>query len=129
MKGLKIIPMFAALLVLSYIGVSFVRQNPEDVIVRFGARATQPYALGFVVLTSVLVGMIFAGALCSIELIVLYMQNKRMKRKLFPRAPAPESMVSAMLGKRLAEDLNDDVEERIRDSGEPRNDSGGNTVP
>lgn len=129
MKGLKVIPMFAGLLLLSYIGVMFVRQNPEDVVVRFGARAVPPTALGFVILTSVLVGMIFAGALCSIELIVLYMQNKKMKRKLFPRGSDQTGIVSSVLSNRLADDLNDDVDERLRDSAEPRNESNGNTIP
>jgi uncharacterized integral membrane protein len=124
MKGLKVIPMFAVLLLLSYLGVMFVRQNPEDVIVRFGEKATSPTALGFVILTSVLAGMIFAGALCSIELMVLYMQNQRMKRKLFPRAPST-GVVSSMLGKRLAQDLNEDIDERLRDAAEPRNETTG----
>lgn len=124
MKGLKIIPMFAALLLLSYIGVVFVRQNPQDVVVRFGERASPSAALGFVILTSVLVGMIFAGALCSIELIVLYMQNQRMKRRLFPHQPKP-NVLSGMLGKRLDEELDEDVDAKIRDVSEPHNDQTG----
>lgn len=129
MKGLKIIPLFAVLVFLSYIGVAFVHQNPADVVVRFGQKSTSPTALGFVILTSILAGMIFAGLLCSIELMVLYMQNQRMKRKLFPRSPAPRGAVSSMLGGRLNETLNEDVEERIRNTSEPRDDTNGGTLP
>jgi uncharacterized integral membrane protein len=130
MKGLKIIPLFFALIVLSYLGMMFVRQNPQDVIVRFGDKSTSPTALGFVILTSALVGMIVAGALCSVELMVLYMQKKKMKRKLFPRSPGAETgVVPSLLTKRLSEDLNDDVDERLRDASEPRNDNTGSGLP
>lgn len=117
MKGLKIIPMFAVLLLLSYVGVIFVRHNPEDVVVRFGNLETPSTALGFVILTSVLVGMIFAGALCSVELMVLYLQNQKMRRKLFPHTPKPTGLIG--LTKSLEENLADDVDELIRDSQEP----------
>lgn len=82
MKGLRIIPAFAALLFLSYLGVLFVRLNPQEVVVRFGNSTTPSTALGFVILTSVLVGMIFSGLLCSAEMLMLYVQNQRMKRRL-----------------------------------------------
>ncbi len=128
MKGLKIIPMFAFLLVLSYLGVMFVRDNPLDVVVRFGSHTMPSTALGFVILTSLLAGMIFAGALCSVELMVLYMQNQKMKRKLFPRSPPARSAVSSLLGKQLTEDLNEDIDERIRDISEPGGDPSGSRI-
>ncbi len=125
MKGLRIIPMFAFLLVLTYLGVMFVQDNPADVAVRFGKSSTPSTALGFVILSSVLVGMILAGALCSIQLMVLYMQNQKLRRKVFPHATAGTGMISSMLGNRLNEDLREDVDERLRDSSEPRNDTTG----
>jgi uncharacterized integral membrane protein len=82
MKGLKIIPMFLILIILTYIGMLFVEANREEVSIQFGHYQSPPAALGFMVLTSMLVGMIVAGFLCSIELLALFMQNKNLKRRL-----------------------------------------------
>ena len=88
MKGLKIIPMFAGLLFLSYLGVMFVRENPEEVLVQFWGWQSSSTALGFVILTSALVGMIVSGLLCSVELLVLYMQNQKLKRMVVSSEPS-----------------------------------------
>ena len=81
MKGLKIIPLFLVLLVCTYVGILFVEANRDEVTVRFGAYQAGPAALGLVVLTSILLGMLVAGILCSFELMVLVMQNRRLRRK------------------------------------------------
>ncbi len=83
MKGLKIIPFFLVLILLSYVGVLFVQLNPAEIsVVFFGGYESPPLAMGFVVLTSALVGMLLAGVLCLLELVVLYVQNKSLRRKL-----------------------------------------------
>ena len=82
MKGLKIIPMFLVLIILSYVGMLFVEANRDEVAIHFGSYISPPMALGFVVLTSVLLGMVFAGLLCIVELGALYLQNKGLRRKL-----------------------------------------------
>lgn len=85
MKGLKIIPIFTVLLTCTYLGTVFVERNRDPVSIIFGNSVqTPPAALGLVVLTSVLLGMILAGALCSIELMVLVMENRRLKKGLLP---------------------------------------------
>lgn len=86
MKGLKIIPMFITLMALAYLGIIFVRHNPDEVSVRLGQMVTPPAQLGFVILSSILAGMVTAGLLCSVELLVLYVQNQRLKRKLTSQA-------------------------------------------
>lgn len=92
MKGLKIIPMFVALLFFTYLGVVFVRYNSEEVVVRFWRSESPSTALGFVILTSILVGMVLAGILCSIELLFLYVQNQKLKRRLRSlEGPSPHS--------------------------------------
>ena len=82
MKGLKIIPMVLSILALAYAGVLFVNANNEEVIVKFGNHESPRMAVGFVVLTSAFVGMVISGLLCSVELFALYLQNKRLKRKI-----------------------------------------------
>lgn len=89
MKGLKIIPMFLVLIVLSYFGIGFVEANREHVVINFGGYQSHPTALGFTVLTSVLAGMLIAGFLCSIELLALTIQNKRLKNKLKDKRADP----------------------------------------
>ncbi len=126
MKGLKVIPLFGFLIVLTYVGVSFVRQNPQDVVVKFGERATSPTALGFVILTSILGGMVFAGILCSLELMILYMENKKMRRKLFPRHPAS---TGGALGKKMTDEYTGDIDEGLRQSAEPRDETTGSHQP
>ncbi|MCB0403286.1 MAG: LapA family protein [Bdellovibrionales bacterium] len=83
MRGLKIIPLFLVLIVFSYIGVIFVQNNPDEMVIRFfNQYESPPLALGFIILTSALVGMVVAGILCVLELVVLYLQNKSLRRKL-----------------------------------------------
>ena len=81
MKGLKIIPVFIILLLCTYLGILFVEANRENVVVSFGKYQSTAMPLGLVILTSVLVGMVAAGLLCSIELVILLMQNQRLKRR------------------------------------------------
>ena len=81
MKGLKIIPVFVILLLCTYLGILFVEANRENVVVSFGKYQSTAMPLGLVILTSVLVGMVAAGAMCSIELIILMLQNRKLKRR------------------------------------------------
>ncbi len=90
MRGLRIIPMFIGLIILSYFGMWFVDLNRNEVTLNIGPHTTQPTALGFVVLTSILLGMVVSGLFCSVEILALYMQNRRLKRKLpTSKAAAP----------------------------------------
>jgi len=81
MKGLKIIPVFVVFLVLTYLGVLFVNANSDPVVVRLLRWESPPVALGLVLLTAVLIGMVAAGALCSIELILLALENRKLRRR------------------------------------------------
>ncbi len=81
MRGLKIIPVFVILLLCTYLGILFVEANRENVVVSFGKYQSAAMPLGLVVLSSVLVGMVAAGALCSIELVILLLQNQKLKRR------------------------------------------------
>jgi uncharacterized integral membrane protein len=81
-KGLKIIPAFLVLIFFSYLGLMFVEANREEVVIHFANSQSVATPLGFVILTSVLIGMVFAGCLCSVEMLFLYIQNRRLKRKL-----------------------------------------------
>ena len=93
MKGIKIIPLFLLLIASTYVGMLFVEANREEVTIQFGNWQSNPTAIGFVVLTSVLVGMMISGLLCSIELFALYVQIKRLKRKI-PKPTAPGTAVA-----------------------------------
>jgi len=81
-KGLKVIPMFLILILFSYVGALFVERNPDPVSINFLRFVTPPAKLGLVVLSSMMLGMIAAGLLCSIELLALFVQNKNLRRKL-----------------------------------------------
>lgn len=89
MKGLKIIPLFLGLIVLSYLGMLFVEANRDEVVITFWGKTSSPTAQGLVVLTSALVGMLICGALCSVELLVLYAQNRKLRRRLAQLGPNP----------------------------------------
>ena len=92
MRGLRIIPMFIGLIILSYFGMWFVELNRDPVVLNLGSRQTPPTALGFVVLTAILIGMVVAGLFCSIELLALYMQNRRLKSRVpGPKVSAPST--------------------------------------
>ena len=82
MKGLKIIPLFLLLMIFSYAGMRFVEANRIPVEIAFFKYKSEPTAVGLVVLTSVLVGMVICGFLCCIELLSLYMKNKMLRRKI-----------------------------------------------
>lgn len=82
MKGLKIIPLFLVLIALTYSGMLFVHSNGDEITVKLGEYSFPPTAIGFVVLTSIFVGMVVCGVLCSIEMLALYVQNRRLKKKL-----------------------------------------------
>ncbi len=83
MKGLKIIPMFLGLMVLTYLGMQFVEANHDDVSISLGSYyQSLPMPLGFVVLTSILIGMIVCGVLCAVELLALYVHNRRLRRRV-----------------------------------------------
>ena len=82
MKGLKIIPLFLALMVLVFLGMKFVDANRDEVVVVFAHLQSPPTPLGFVILTSTLLGMVVCGALCTIELLALYVQNRKLRARL-----------------------------------------------
>lgn len=82
MRGLRIIPLFIGIIILSYFGMWFVELNGNLVVVNFHNYQTPPTKLGFVVLTAVLIGMVIAGLFCSIELLALFMQNRRLRARL-----------------------------------------------
>jgi uncharacterized integral membrane protein len=82
MRGLKIIPLFIGLILFSYLGVTFVEANRTEVAISFGNFQWPPTAVGFVVLTSALAGMVLAGALCSIEILALFLRINRLRRRL-----------------------------------------------
>lgn len=82
MKGLKIIPVFLLLIVVSYCGTLFIDANPEGTIIRFFDYSSPPAKLGLVVLTSILIGMSLAGFLCSIEILTLHFSNRTLRKKL-----------------------------------------------
>ena len=83
--------MFLGLIILAYVGLIFVEANREEVVIRFWNSQSHPTALGFVVLTSALIGMVFSSCLCSVEIIMLHLQNRKLKRRILalrPSAPA-----------------------------------------
>lgn len=82
MKGLKIIPIFLVLIVLTYTGMLFVQANSDMVSVQLGGHTIGPMASGFMVLSSVFLGMVVCGLLCSVEMLGLYVQNRKLKKKL-----------------------------------------------
>ena len=84
-------------------GIQFVEANRDEVMVTVGNWQSRPVALGFVVITSFFIGMVFSAALSLTELLRLYIINHRLKRKLadFERnqpteisSTAPESDIS-----------------------------------
>jgi uncharacterized integral membrane protein len=97
MKGLKIIPMFLFLIILTYFGVLFVQANGTEVIIKLGTSETPPTPIGFVVLTSVLLGMFVCGIFCSIELLALHMQNRKLRRYL-PQKPTAPAQTTTPVG-------------------------------
>lgn len=97
MKGLKIIPVFLFLMISTYAGMLFIEANRDQVIIHLGSYSSPPTATGFVVLTNILIGMVLCGLFCSVEILALYMQNRRLKRRLelLPKKLAKEAMDKA----------------------------------
>ena len=81
MKSLKLIPIFFLLLVLTYFGVQFVEANRDEVFVTLGSWQSRPMSLGFVILTSFFFGSLFSALLSATELLRLYVETSRLKRK------------------------------------------------
>jgi len=81
MKSLKLIPAFFLLMVLTYFGVQFVEANRDEVIVNLGSWSSRPVTLGFVILTSFFLGTLFSALLSATELLRLYVETHRLKRK------------------------------------------------
>jgi|GEM_PF-2905165 len=82
MRGLKTIGVFIALIGLTYLGVTFVEANREEVILEIGKYRHGPSALGFVVMSSVLIGLVLGALLGSFEILSLLMQNQALKKRL-----------------------------------------------
>jgi hypothetical protein len=82
MKPFRIIPLLVVLLILVYLGVMFVEANQEQVILTIGTHQTNPTRLGFVVMTSVLLG-IFAGAILATgQIALLFFQNRSLRKRI-----------------------------------------------
>lgn len=81
MKSLKLIPVFFLLLILTYFGVQFVEANRESVYVNLGSWQSRPMSLGFVILTSFFFGSLFSAILSATEILRLYVETSRLKRK------------------------------------------------
>jgi uncharacterized integral membrane protein len=88
MKGLKVIPAFLFLLGCTYVGTLFVEANREPVTVNFLSWSAGPAALGMVVMTSALAGMAIAGLFCSVEVLMVLWENRRLRRRLAEALPA-----------------------------------------
>jgi uncharacterized integral membrane protein len=115
MRGLvKVIPMFIALIVLSFLGTLFVLANQDSVSINLGTTKTPPVALGLVVLTSVLIGMIASGILCSVEVLALFMQNKALRKKLAATRNVPPPKLDTPL-------LNNPIETPVEPNHTPPN--------
>ncbi len=82
MKGLRIIPLLAVLLFLVYLGVLFVEANQEQVILSLGTYQTQPTRLGFVVMTSVLLGVFLGALLASAQVVLLFLTNRSLRKRV-----------------------------------------------
>ncbi|MBY0370125.1 LapA family protein [bacterium] len=82
MKALKIIPFLIIVLLLVYFGLLFVENNQDPVSLHFGARTTPSARLGFVVMTSVLVGIILGISLAAAQVGLLLFQNRSLRKRL-----------------------------------------------
>jgi uncharacterized integral membrane protein len=82
MRGLKLIAVFILLIGFTYLGVVFVEANREEVILEIGKYRTNPSALGFVVMSSTLIGLVLGALLGSFEILSLLMQNQNLKKRL-----------------------------------------------
>lgn len=82
MRALKIIPLLVILLLLVYFGVLFVEANPEQVILTLGTHQTNPTRLGFVVMTSVLLGILAGAVLAVGQVVLLSLQNRSLRKRI-----------------------------------------------
>ncbi len=82
MRGLRIIPFLVVLLVLVYYGVGFVEANSEQVVLTIGPWSTAPTRLGFVVMTSTLLGVLVGATLASTQVVILYFQNRSLRKRV-----------------------------------------------
>lgn len=82
MTGLKFIPAFFLLMVLTYFGIQFVEANRDEVMVTVGNWQSRPLALGFVIITTFFLGMVFSAALSLAELLRLHLSNHRLRRRV-----------------------------------------------
>lgn len=95
MTGLKLIPAFFTLMVLTYFGIQFVEANRDEVMVTVGNWQSRPLALGFVIITTFFLGMVFSAALSLAELLRLHLSNHRLKRKLSEMQQQSQNTVSS----------------------------------
>jgi len=92
MKKFLVIPGIFAVLGLTYATTWFVELNKEQIVVQLGQQSsTEPTAIGFVVLTSIALGMLICGFLLGIEVFALMIQNRRLKRKVASLSVAPKT--------------------------------------
>jgi xanthine/uracil/vitamin C permease (AzgA family) len=82
MNKLRLVPTFIILLFLSYLGVSFVEANREQVIVTLGRYQSQPTTLGFVLITCFILGMLIGTFLWSIEVFTLWYRLRGLKQRV-----------------------------------------------
>ncbi len=82
MKALKVIPLLVVLLFLVYLGVLFVEANQTQVVITLGTHQTQPTRLGFVVMTSVLIGIFVGAFLASAQVVLLFLQNRSLRKRV-----------------------------------------------
>ena len=92
MAGLKITGAFLLLIACTYLGVLFVENNHEEVILAVGTYQTQPMTLGLAVLSSLVIGVFLGTAFAGFEIFSLWMKNRSLKKKikeLEDQKPAP----------------------------------------
>lgn len=102
MRGIKIIASFLALLGLAYLGVLFVEDNREEVILTIWTFKTKSMALGFLVMSTTLIGIVIGAGLGAIEIFTLILKNRRLSARLCqleayqadPLSPAPQPFES-----------------------------------
>jgi len=74
--------MFLFFTIVSFLGAWFVENNATLVQIRFLKYETPPIKQGLIILGTLTLGMFIAGLFSCIELLALYIQNRRLKRKL-----------------------------------------------
>jgi len=110
MIGLKMIPAFFILMVMTYFGIQFVEANRDEVYVTVASWQSRPVALGFVVITSFFIGMVFTAALSLAEVLRLHVVNHRLRRKVSdlqsftqtPSTPNPSDLTTTKASGRFS---------------------------